>query len=325
MVIYTCDKCNYSTNRKNDFFKHLNRKNPCTSNYNSNDNQMFCKKNVKCHKIDSELLTNDSQMTHNDSQNTNFDSQMTHKIPNLTHNDSQMTHNDSQISNNKLDVYSDDKIINNINTQYECTYCNKIFTRKNNLIRHINKYCKKKRLLNEIDEKQIKEIAWESERDQLYKVIDNLSQSKGNTINNTFNQTINMNNFGEENLKYLSGSFLSNLLKIPFNALPNLIKEIHFNPEHPENNNIKISNKKLPYAEVFKDNCWKIQDKKETINDLLDKGVGILENHFDDNSDLNDSQKDRFIQFKTTYDDKNDKDLNRKISKDIEICLLNGS
>ena len=50
-------------------FKHLNRKNPCISNYNSNDNQMFCKKNVKCHKIDSELLTNDSQMTHNDSQN----------------------------------------------------------------------------------------------------------------------------------------------------------------------------------------------------------------------------------------------------------------
>ena len=84
---------------------------------------------------------------------------MTHKIPNLTHNDSQMTHNDSQISNNKSDVNSHDKIINNINTQYECTYCNKIFTRKNNLItRHINKYCKKKRLLNEIDEKQIKEI-----------------------------------------------------------------------------------------------------------------------------------------------------------------------
>ena len=60
----------------------------------------------------------------------------------------------------------------------------------------------------------------------------------------------------------------------------------------------------------------KIQDKKETINDLADKGVSILENHFDDNSDLNDSQKDRFIQFKTTYDDKNDKDLSRKVVED---------
>jgi hypothetical protein len=185
-------------------------------------------------------------------------------------------------------------------------------------------YCKKNLFTLHKDDNKLKqkEIAWNNEKEHLYKVIENLSQSKGNTINNTFNQTININNFGEENLKYISGDFLSNLIKIPFNALSNLIKEIHFNPDHPENNNIKISNKKLPYAEVFKDNCWKIQDKKETINYLVDKGVGILENHFDDTDDLNESQKCRFEQFKTSYDDG---DVNKKITKDIEICLLNGS
>ena len=29
MVLYTCPRCNYSTQQKNDYRKHLNRKKPC--------------------------------------------------------------------------------------------------------------------------------------------------------------------------------------------------------------------------------------------------------------------------------------------------------
>ena len=304
MVLYKCEYCSYETTRKNDYFKHLNRKNPCNINNKTNASKVTIKKNTN-------IAHNCSQMLTNCSQNA-------HKLLTNAHNCSQLLTNCSQTNKDELSS-------ENYSNIFKCEFCGKNFTRNSNLQRHINKYCRKRpenTLTNNNNEQM--QIEWKHERDHLYKVIENLSQSKGNTINNTFNQTININNFGEENLKYISGDFLSNLLKIPFNALPNLIKEIHFNPEHPENNNIKISNKKLPYAEVFKDNCWKLQDKKETINDLLDKGVDLLENHFDDTDDLNKIQKDRFIQFKTNYDD-NNKDLNRKISKDVEICLLNGS
>ena len=50
-----------------------------------------------------------------------------------------------------------------------------------------------------------------------------------------------------------------------------MIKHTHFNKEHPENQNIKLTNKKEPYVKVMKDNKWEYQDRKNTITDLIDK------------------------------------------------------
>ena len=50
-----------------------------------------------------------------------------------------------------------------------------------------------------------------------------------------------------------------------------MIKHTHFNEEHPENQNIKITNKKEPYVKIMKDNKWELQDRKNTITDLIDK------------------------------------------------------
>ena len=64
----------------------------------------------------------DSQMTRIDSRMTQFDSLY---IPSPT----QMTLNDSRMTP----------------TQYECNYCNRKFTRNNNLTRHLNNSCKIKK------------------------------------------------------------------------------------------------------------------------------------------------------------------------------------
>ena len=84
--------------------------------------------------------------------------------------------------------------------------------------------------------------------------IEKLLEKVGNNTH-IENQQINIhiNNYGKENLDYITEGYISKLLKIPYGAVPKLIKHIHFNPEHPENHNIKITNKKLPYASVFKD------------------------------------------------------------------------
>ena len=52
-----------------------------------------------------------------------------------------------------------------------------------------------------------------------------------------------------------------------------MIKHTHFNEEHPENQNIKITNKKEPYVKIMKDNKWELQDRKNTITDLIDKQI----------------------------------------------------
>ena len=73
-----------------------------------------------------------------------------------------------------------------------------------------------------------------------------------NTQNNN-NQKIQINNFGEENISYLTSDTYKELLTDPRNSISKLIDEIHFNKKYQENSNIRIPNKKQQFAEIFKD------------------------------------------------------------------------
>ena len=44
---------------------------------------------------------------------------------------------------------------------------------------------------------------------------------------------------------------------------------IHLNPEHPENNNIKLVNKNLPFIDYFNGEYWKTADKSTVLGNLL--------------------------------------------------------
>ena len=61
-------------------------------------------------------------------------------------------------------------------------------------------------------------------------------KNKGNTNitnNNTVNNTININNYGDENLNHLKSKDFANLLNGIYSTKIN--RKIHFDPEHPEN------------------------------------------------------------------------------------------
>jgi hypothetical protein len=81
---------------------------------------------------------------------------------------------------------------------------------------------------------------------------------------------IHVNNFGEENLKYLklAGGDGGELLK----ALPDLaslIRAIHYNPNHPENHNVCVTNLKDDVAFVMKDDEFQPASAKECAEKLL--------------------------------------------------------
>jgi uncharacterized coiled-coil DUF342 family protein len=60
-------------------------------------------------------------------------------------------HNATEIPPNttKIPPNTTNKIISNITSEISCNYCNKIFTRKDALTRHINNRCKAKKNYNE--------------------------------------------------------------------------------------------------------------------------------------------------------------------------------
>jgi hypothetical protein len=63
---------------------------------------------------------------------------------------------------------------------------------------------------------------------------------------NSNNKTIIINNYGKDNIEYISENFKDRLFKnLIFEddhplTLPKLIENIKFNPNHKENNNVKI-------------------------------------------------------------------------------------
>ena len=54
-------------------------------------------------------------------------------------------------------------------------------------------------------------------------------------------------------------------------------KKIHFNPTKPENHNIYISNLKNNYVMIYNGNKWLIRDRDDSIQDIIDKNEGIIE------------------------------------------------
>ena len=245
-MVYNCIRCGYETKHKGHFKNHLNRKKICIpilEDISINDIKNYYNieidNNHKKHTINTILTPKTRQLTPKNTEN-----------------------NTKNISNK------------------ECRYCCKEFSRVDSLTRHL-KICKEKKKSNE----QNKITLLEKEKEELLKTVEKLliecsnksnstinSNNSNNTNSNNTNNTIIINNYGDENTKYITKEFIVNLLaNKPFKAIPEMIKYTHFNKEHPENQNIKITNKKEPYVKIMKDNKWEYQDRKNTITDLIDK------------------------------------------------------
>ena len=163
------------------------------------------------------------------------------------------------------------------------------------------------------------------------KIKENNTNITNNTINNNTNNTINtniiINNIGEENIKYLKSVDFANLLQGVYGAVPKLIEQIHFNPEYPENQNIKITNKKEPYIKVRKNNKWELQDKEKFLTDLLEDKYYILEDYYNELLDQNKEEtinKEVMEKFMEKYNIE-DEELLKTIKKKTEILILNNS
>ena len=145
--------------------------------------------------------------------------------------------------------------------------------------------------------------------------------------NNDNSMNIHINNYGCENKDYITKDYLIKLLKEPFQAIPKLIEYTHFNKEHPENQNIKLPNKKQPYVKVLKNDKWVYVDRKSTILDLIDEKHSELNDtpllkHVEDK--FSDLLQDRFERFNERYLN-DEKEFANKLYKETELVIINNS
>ena len=151
---------------------------------------------------------------------------------------------------------------------------------------------------SQMDELEVEKSKWADEKlefetktIELEKKVDKLSNDLINKpqhiITNNIDkmdnsQNININNYGCENLDYLTINGINKLIETPFIAIQKLIEYVHYHPKHPENNNMKITNKKDPYIKLLDGNKWKLENKKKVIEGLIDKGKMILDKYRDE-------------------------------------------
>lgn len=295
MVYYNCPRCNYRTDRKSNFINHLLRKKACLPILNEITREEILEK-INMNKDMKGIII--------DSEKTLFDSKM--------------TQNDSIVDS------KNDKI-----KHFECCYCNKNFSRKNNLVRH-QKNCKSKNKIGDENETLRKENEYLVKKVEemflkMNKMEEEIKNYKKNNFNNSFNtiknNKIQINSYGCENIDYITDKVFMKLLNTPLSAIPKLIELKHFNPSHPENHNVKITNIHDKFAKIYKDNKWLISHKKNVIQELVDNGYA----DFEEFKDLNEEEvtfkiKEKYKKLEKYYMENPD-----QLYKKSEVSVINGT
>ena len=228
----------------------------------------------------------------------------------MTTNDHKMTPNDHKMTTN--------------DHTFKCEFCDLFFSTKPHKRRHELHYCN---INPSIKDNKIKQL--EKEKKKLEKKIDkmldkvctiNNTTNTTNTTNNTTNNIIVVNNYGKENTDYLTVETLTKLLNRPFDSIQDLIKMLHFNVEHPENHNVKITNKKEQYALVWVNKIWEVRKKKALIKDMVDKSYMMI----DTTHDTIDTPNKKYINFQKQYDG-GDNTIKEIIEEETELAIINES
>jgi uncharacterized C2H2 Zn-finger protein len=283
MVIYTCNKCAKIFGHKNDYNRHLARKNPCTEIF-----QDIPKVEIPDQKIFQDIPKN---------------TEIIDKIPNISKFDCpHCLKHFSSISNR----------IKHVNGGH-CSIKNKDDT-KIELLEHKNKQLEDK--LKEIEEllKKGLPIITNTSNNHSHNNTNanntNANNTNANNTNtnsnntNTLNNIVNINVFGKEDLSHITNETYKQIFRRCKNSVPAFIKIKHFSSKKPENSNIYISDIKGHYGIMYDGNNWIIEDKQEMLQNLYDINCGLLMDKYEDLKDeLDEVTVKKYNRFVETMDE----------------------
>jgi hypothetical protein len=318
MYKYNCFECNYKTNLKGDYKRHLNSKKH-QRNMGNTDCNFISGKNQP--KEEQKRNKKEQKGTFSAKKGTFWDQKGTKK-------------------EQKGTFCLDDKIEEiDTNEKLICKYCNKTYATRKTLLRHMRQYCKKKgeyeakekeNNKNIIELKKIISEEMAVQNNKISKLLDNV-----NTTNNTMNNSGNHNNshnqvnniqlnvFGKEDLSMITENVKQELIKGPFKMMPKLMEMIYFNKDHPENHTMKLVNKKEKIMKIHDKEGWKYVDKNETIDYILEDKNYAVDSYYDTNeANFSNFVKKTYGRFRELFDSR-DNELWKQITKDIDLVLWN--
>ena len=185
----------------------------------------------------------------------------------------------------------------NINKHLTCMYCEKVFTRVDNLQRHLAERCKSKATHDEMEDLKEKMKMILEDHENLKKNYENLINNNEHvreTKNNTTNkQTINNNNnshnnnnnkinngvinninivqFGQEDISKLNlpEAMKQYLISTGGNIASSMLKYINLNEKYPENHNICITDMSRELVKIHNGTKFVTKKFKNVKNDIM--------------------------------------------------------
>lgn len=309
MAFYECARCNYKVRRNSDMIRHLNRKTKCV-------------KKLESYKLSDEEIISLSMILHKDNNESISKIKLNTDGNNL--NNEIKIENENENENKYIKIKDEskkniDKIIEITNKNNICEYCNKTFSRYDNLKRHQKNFCKNNDIEN--DTNNIQNI--ESQNNGSINTIKNITNIENQTNNQTNNIIIiNTNN---DKLKPFDGdwtvehidSYLHQIILLSETKYTDLLDEILKNKENlnviiekDSNNGLVYKNEKELYVnmkvkEIVDISMQKLYDQLNIFyKNLIDHKVN---NKF--NSHLIENEKkildDKFEDFCNNTDTKN--------------------
>jgi hypothetical protein len=103
------------------------------------------------------------------------------------------------------------------------------------------------------------------------------TQNNINTQNNN-NNTIIVNNYGNERMDYLDYDKMLEIFKSAYNIPSILTKHIHFNKDFPENNNITCSNDDKNYSLVKMNDEYIFKNLNNLVYELIKDKTRLMHN-----------------------------------------------
>ena len=307
MPLYSCKTCNFFSYKKYDYTRHLKTKKHL-KNISANedlglDDEKKRKKNYK------------KKMSQNEPKRAKNEPKMSQNEPKRAKNEPKRAKNEKNKSKKK--------VLKSKSSKFVCEYCQKTFSTKPILRRHELHRCKKRydNNLNTIVKRMVKE------KETLYKQIEMLIEKAGDTTtNNNITNNIQINGFGSEDTSYITEKMLDGLLIYPGTMVPNLVALTHFNKDHPENKNLKITNVKSKYVKIYSDGKWILQNKEDVIDNIMNSNYIVLDDHYSEkakNKLEKHKQKEieKFMQALETEE----MEVVKNIKDCIELTILNNS